>query len=442
MHLDSVFLGGSLHEIGSTKRAKPAGSIRGGYESRFVAMVRKNQQTTGMEGRRRELPKRLESTQSVDVTITNREGNRMLEFSWTYLAVAFAGGMAGAAYGALPIFCLCGLSAVIGAVITLTTGDTTFTTWVTWGPFLGPQVSFAGGVAAAAYAKSVGRLDSGRDIGSALMGLNAPDVIVVGGIFGMLGAYINWLFCQIPDIGTRPWTNTIALSVVAINVIARVMFGKSGLFGTVPREANRWAPSEGNGWLPWQSKPMQLLLIGIGVALPAAHLTKILVETMTKSTLFQNATAGMTIPEGGAAPEANPTFLVFGFAVISLAYLLYNTKIPVTHHVALSAEFVVVVTGDIGWGLAFGLMAVFLAELFAVMFMSYGDTHIDPPSVALAATFTIQSILHVTGVLDLRGVEPMVIAGAIAVVGYGFFAVLQKQPSPAESPLQVQVERE
>ena len=216
----------------------------------------------------------------------------MFEFSWTYLAVAFAGGMAGAAYGALPLFCLCGLSAVIGAVITITTGDTTFTTWVTWGPFLGPQVSFAGGVAAAAYAARVGKLHSGRDIGSALMGLNAPDVIVVGGIFGMAGAYINWLLCQIPNIGERPWTNTIALSVVAINVIARVMFGRSGLFGAVPREANRWAPDEDNGWLPWQSKPMQLVLIGVGVALPVAHLTKLLKETLTNSDFFCFASVG------------------------------------------------------------------------------------------------------------------------------------------------------
>jgi len=364
----------------------------------------------------------------------------MFEFSWVYLAIAFAGGVAGAAYGALPMFCLCGLSAIIGAVITLVTGDTTFTSWVTWGPILGPQVSFAGGAAAAAYAARMGKLDSGRNIGAALMGLNAPDVLLVGGLFGMLGALINWLLWSIPFIGERPWTNTIALTVVVVAVISRILFGRTGVFGNVPRGASRWAPAEGSGWLPWQSKPAQLVLIGVGVGLPAAHLTKLLSETLSETTFFQKTILSMPNPAGGSL--ADPTFLLFGFTVIALTFLLFNTKIPVTHHIALSAEFVTVATGDVGWGLAFGVLAAFLGELYAVLFISYGDTHIDPPSAALATTFTIQSVLAATGVLDLAGAAPLVIAAVIAVVGYGIFAALQKQPAGADASLQVQVETE
>ena len=50
-----------------------------------------------------------------------------------------------------------------------------------FGSFFGPHIAFAGGVAAAAYAKKKGVSENGADIVSALAGLNEPDVLLVGG---------------------------------------------------------------------------------------------------------------------------------------------------------------------------------------------------------------------------------------------------------------------
>ena len=66
--------------------------------------------------------------------------------------------------------------------------DDTFLNATAWGPLFGPHIAFAGGVAAAAYAAKTGKLKSGgKDIVASLMGLNAPDVLLVGGVFGSLG---------------------------------------------------------------------------------------------------------------------------------------------------------------------------------------------------------------------------------------------------------------
>lgn len=42
-------------------------------------------------------------------------------------------------------------------------------------------------MAASAYAKKKGVTENGADVASALAGLNEPDVLLVGGVFGMIG---------------------------------------------------------------------------------------------------------------------------------------------------------------------------------------------------------------------------------------------------------------
>ena len=327
-------------------------------------------------------------------------------FDITFLIIAFAGGIFGAALGALPVFILCGVAAALGAAISIITGDGTFATVVAWGPFLGPHVSFAGGAAAAAYAARQGKLDSGRDIATGLMGLDNPMVLLVGGVFGALGYVLVWLIELVPQIGGGAWTNTIALSIVINAIIARLVFGKTGVFGKVRSGDNRWIPSDVAAWIPWQSQPLQLLLIAVAAGLTSAYITSML--------------------EGSLG-------LMFGITVIALLFLQYNTTIPVTHHIALSAELVTVTTGNIWWGLAFGILAAFLGEIYAVLFTAHGDTHIDPPSAALATTFTLHAILGAVGALSLGGLAPLFIAVAIGAAGYFLMTMLRrtKVVSPA-----------
>ena len=172
------------------------------------------------------------------------------------LILSFAGGMVGAAVGGLPSFVLCGVCAVVGLGIFWATGQDTFLNATAWGPLLGPHIAFVGGVAAAAYAAKKGKLESGgKDIVTSLMGLNSPDVLLVGGVFGSLGYAISWAAGLLGNIGGFPWTNLPSLAIVLTAMIVRLVFGSTGLFGKVRDGDNRWLPSDVAGWLPWQSKP-------------------------------------------------------------------------------------------------------------------------------------------------------------------------------------------
>ncbi len=60
-----------------------------------------------------------------------------MEFRFIELLVAFAGGIFGAAIGALPVWILCGLAVLIGAAINMATGNPSFTNMVSCGlPFI------------------------------------------------------------------------------------------------------------------------------------------------------------------------------------------------------------------------------------------------------------------------------------------------------------------
>lgn len=72
------------------------------------------------------------------------------------LIAAFGGGAFAASIGALPAFIMTGVFAVVGAVAGMCgAGDASniLVNYFAFGSFFGPHIAFAGGVAAAAYAK-------------------------------------------------------------------------------------------------------------------------------------------------------------------------------------------------------------------------------------------------------------------------------------------------
>lgn len=323
-----------------------------------------------------------------------------MEFSIIELAMSFAGGIFGAAIGALPVWILCGLAVLIGAILNYATNDPTFMTMVAWGSFLGPHTSFAGGSAAAAYAAKKHMLGNGRDICSALIGLNNPKVLLAGGVFGMLGYVLLWLIMQIPDYSQVPWTNHIALAVILNMMIARLMFGKKGLLGKVENNTSRWIQTEKAGWVIYQSNPMQLILLGISVALPASYFVLLL---------------------------PNSEGIMFGLCTIVLLFMQFGFKVPVTHHIALSSTLLTIATGEMAWGVSFGLLAAFLGEFLACLFVNHADTHIDPPTFALVGTFTLFPILKLTGIFDLSNSLIWIFPLLIALSGYYIFTFLQRK---------------
>ncbi len=323
-----------------------------------------------------------------------------MDFSIVEFLLAFAAGIFGAAIGALPVWILCGLAVLIGTVISMTTGQTDVINLVAWGSFLGPHTSFAGGSAAAAYAAKQNELANGRDILTALVGLNKPKVLLVGGIFGALGYIIFWMIMLVPNYSEIAWTNTIALAVILNMVIARFAFGNTGLFGNTSGVKNRWIPSETASWVPYQSKPLMLLLLGFGVGMPAAYFAEMIPGSV-----------GLT----------------FGFVAFLLIFMQFGYNVPVTHHIALSASMITAATGDMVWGVGFGILAAFLGEILACLFTYHGDTHIDPPTMALVGTFTIYPILDYMNVFAISGNMVWVIVAIVTLLTWLLLSVLKNE---------------
>lgn len=287
-----------------------------------------------------------------------------MEFDWIYLLAAVGGGAFGAAVGAIPSFVLAGIAAVGSFGYSVLAGaepDTTpasLSVLAPFGPWLSPNIAFAGGVAAAAYAARRGVHGSGNDAVLPLAGLNRPDVLAVGGLFGAYGWVLQWLLTEFsPTFGDNPVLTPIVTAIVLSNVTARLVFGRSGLFGRPEAGVSRWAPTEARHWVPWQERPLQVLTVGIALALPAAYLV-----------------------------DAVPAFgfdLPLAISATWLLFLCLGFKVPVAHHVVLGATIGVLVLGDFWWGLTLGIVGALVGEVAACLVQYHGDTLIDPPSCAL-----------------------------------------------------------
>lgn len=284
-----------------------------------------------------------------------------LNLDVSLLLAAFGGGLLGAAVGALPAFIFTGF-AVIAGVAAAAAGRPEMLTEVAFGPMLGPHISFGGGVGAAAYAARKGYVDAGRDIGFSLMALHKPDVLFIGGVFGVLGALLNGFW---GSLGWTAWTDTIALTVVMSAMVARLAFGKTGLFGKVSDGGKQFQPDDEASWLRWQESPGQIAMIGLGVGLASGY-----------GALKLGAGTGGDV-------------IGFGIAAALLIFGLMGSSMPVTHHIALPAAAATLASGSLLVGGFFGVLGGFAGELYARVFLIHGDTHIDPPAAAIATMILV-----------------------------------------------------
>ena len=323
---------------------------------------------------------------------------------WLYPVAGFAGGVLGAAIGALPAFVLCGVAIVAGTVIFMITGDRTFLTVVTWGPVLGPHAAFAGGVAAAAFAARRGRLPSGRDILTPLASLKSSPVLAIGGLFGCLGVLLAAALSRIPAAGPIPWINPIALSIALNGLLVRLLLGRSGLLGRVGDGQSRFFPSDGSGAFPWHLPPLTLLTLSAGVSLPVALV---------------------------AASFPGSAGLAFGIAAVALGLLAAGIRMPVLIHTVLATELYAAVTGSVGWGVALGVLAAILAEGSACLFLIHGDTHVDPPALSLVLVFAAYPVLDRTGALEASGAWPLMAVAALALMAWRRRSPLRGHPPHA-----------
>ncbi len=281
-----------------------------------------------------------------------------MPIDWSLLPIAFAGGALGAAVGASAAFIFTGLFVLIGVAIAAGGGGKEFIGTVAFGPLLGPHISFAGGVAAAAFAAKAGHHSTGRDLGRGLAGLGRPDVLAVGGVFGVIGFLMQAAIAATP---VGPLTDSIALTVFLSAVIVRLVFGKTGLLG------DRTQPGE---WLAFQRDWPQVIALGAVLGLSSAFLARVI-----------------GADKGGDVAG-------FGFAATGLLFLHTGTTVPVWHHIALPAAIgFTAAGGNLYAGMAAGVAGAVLGELYARAFLNHGDTHIDPPAAAIATMTVLLKLL-------------------------------------------------
>ena len=297
------------------------------------------------------------------------------------LLLAFGGGAFAAAIGGLHAFIFTGFLALAGHTVLIATGSSDFLAYTAFGPLFGPHIAFAGAVAAVAYAARLDRSATGnaggdvggKDIGIPLIQIERPDVLVVGGLFGMFGFVCQFLIAQIPGFGGL--TDSVALTVIISAFIARLAFGRTSIFGNLPEGAGwgRFAPRDGAAWVRWHERFVPNTVLGLISGFLAAGVCIRLAQLY---------------PQWGQNGSAYT--LVFGLSAISLLFLSLGLSFPVTHHMtiigALAGLKFATVLGPIGGmliGAVAGMLSAWFAELFARLWHDHGNTHIDPPAAAI-----------------------------------------------------------
>jgi len=323
--------------------------------------------------------------------------------------LAFCGGVFGAMLGGLETFILVGFLGLIGIAFICTGVPFDWIGTISFGPFFGPHIAFAAGVAAAAYAKKIKVLASGKSIATPLLSLRKMSVLLVGGVFGVFGYIVAFGVGKV----LPGKIDAVAATVVISGILAKVLFSGE-LFGKVGDEdkklGGRYSPMAKTAWVLYMSAAWEKTLLAIAVGGLSAYVTYV---------MLQNAqTAGAAV------------FVGFCISAASLFFLQFGAPIPVTHHITLCASYAVVASGgNLYWGFAAAIVAAFLADFLARTFYNYGDVHIDPPAMAITVTsFLLLGLAPMIGLYKIQGgISAIVIIVIAAVYSFLEFNWVNKQ---------------
>ena len=295
------------------------------------------------------------------------------------ILAAFGGGVFAAAVGGVPAFIFTGVFSIVGACIGFAgAGDAAnfVVNNMAFGCFFGPHISFAGAVAAAAYAKKKGSIENGADIISCLAGLNEADVLAVGGVFGVIGFLfkefvVNNLFAG--TISTKLVTDGPGFTVFCSAILVRLIFGGKLFTG----KGN--IVSEGKAFT-------NCLMISFGYALVVSGVYVYAIEA------------------GGVPVETISGFyhvLIFGMAAIGLTFAVAGQAFYGCHHIVIiAAEAVVAGYAKTGSALAAIVIGVICGVISGIICDAEGclincgtDSHIDGPATAIfIMTFVVNAI--------------------------------------------------
>lgn len=291
------------------------------------------------------------------------------------MVAAFGGGAFGALIGALPAFILTGVIAIAGAAIGMAGGSDLVVGNVAFGSFLGPHIAFAANKRSTSTSKvtSTGEkilgsdeVESGTSIGLSLNLTGDYKVLLVGGIFGILGFLINYLYVSVIVLPT----DTPGMTVFTLGVIARLTLGNSGLFGKYDKNKKRKYLSTGK-------------MLGYNIVLGASLGIVVSYVAASLSNTFE------------VAPEVISLFptLCFGISAFSLIFTQTGSATPATHHITLISALAAVVSGNPIFGVLFGIISCLIGDFGANTLNSNCDSHIDPPAFSIfICTFIINFI--------------------------------------------------
>ena len=277
---------------------------------------------------------------------------------------AFGGGCLAACIGAVPAFVMTGLIAIVGAVVATggaAAGATVFGT-IAFGTFFGPHISFAGGVAATAYAAKKGHIEAGAAVGTPLAPLGQADVIAVGGLFGVIGWVIGSYIVPAIFGGLIPFgTDNPGMTVVISGIIVRLVFGKRGLASGTKGSVTS----------------AQSLLIAVGFSL------------MVGGTGVALNAAGMDM--------SSYNIIVFGIAAVCLIF----PGCPGWHQIGIISAYATMIALGAGMGdvavvifaVVAGVCANLLCDWETYAINSDVDSHIDGPGFAICLMTIVLNIV-------------------------------------------------
>ncbi len=266
------------------------------------------------------------------------------------LLAAFGAGVFSAMIGALPVFIMTGFIVVAGLTGGALNGAEGWNLigTVGFGIFLGPHITFGGGVAAANYAKKKGHMKTG-DITVPLIKFNDPGVLLVGGLFGVLAYVLNYFFVDIFHLKT----DTIALTVVISGMVARLCFSEVGLVPSLKTGNTKYLPSGNNLMI----SVIMSLSIGMVSSYYAVH--------------------------------TGDTVLAWSLSAVALLFVQIGQGGYAFHHIGIISALAGAATGNVYIGMLFGLFAGLLADVLGAIFNLDGDSHIDAPALAIFPLTTV-----------------------------------------------------
>lgn len=329
----------------------------------------------------------------------------MEAWSLATMILCFGGGIISASLGAILSFVFCGFFVLAGCICVMAGGSDFFLLQVGLGPIFGPHVGgFAAAVAASTYADSIkGNHPAGaaKDI-LAMLTETSWDVLLIGGIFAILGHVFQQLIAMTPVLNM---TDTVALAVVASNTLARLVFQKESPFGDPKSIQDCGLLGHRNheiSWVPWMAPFSRSMPIGFGQG--------IFSTAMAMGAYAYLAPLAKAGEISAASAFVAPLILGWVVGVFTFMPLLFgnsesNLKVPILHGMGIISALAYLQFGTamppaaalIMGGLV-GMAFAVLQELAARMFYNHGSNHIDPPATAIAAgAFMINGLKHLIG---------------------------------------------